>query len=128
MPTTRTKKATSPSSNSSKETTFAHEEVKQIESLQLIFKEIKNELSKIIVGQEDAIEKLFLCLLSKGHGLLMGVPGLAKTLLVNSLAQTSSLSFGRIQFTPDLMPSDVTGTEILQSNKERGNREFVFIK
>ena len=128
MPTTRTKKATSTSSNSSKETTFAHEEVKQIESLQLIFKEIKSELSKIIVGQEDAIEKLFLCLLSKGHGLLMGVPGLAKTLLVNSLAQTSSLSFGRIQFTPDLMPSDVTGTEILQNNKESGNREFVFIK
>ena len=128
MPTARTNKATSSRDDSSKEKIFAHEEVKQIESLQLIFEEIKSELSKVIVGQDDAIEKLFLCLLSKGHGLLMGVPGLAKTLLVNSLAQTSSLSFGRIQFTPDLMPSDVTGTEILQNNKDRGNREFVFIK
>ena len=108
MPTARTNKATSSRDDSSKEKIFAHEEVKQIESLQLIFEEIKSELSKVIVGQDDAIEKLFLCLLSKGHGLLMGVPGLAKTLLVNSLAQTSSLSFGRIQFTPDLMPSDVT--------------------
>ena len=67
-------------------------------------------------------------MLSKGHALLMGVPGLAKTLLVNSIAQTTSLSFGRIQFTPDLMPSDVTGTEILQNKKESEGREFVFIK
>jgi MoxR-like ATPase len=103
-------------------------EVDQIQSLQNIFSDIKKELSKTIVGQEDAIEKLFLCLLSRGHGLLMGVPGLAKTLLVNSLAQTTSLSFGRIQFTPDLMPSDVTGTEILQQRDTGGGRDFTFIK
>ncbi|MDG1138242.1 MAG: MoxR family ATPase [Opitutales bacterium] len=103
-------------------------EVNQIKSLQNIFLDIKAELSKIIIGQEDAIEKLFLCLLSRGHGLLMGVPGLAKTLLVNSLAQTTSLSFGRIQFTPDLMPSDVTGTEILQQRNDGEGRDFTFIK
>ncbi len=103
-------------------------EVNQIKSLQNIFLDIKAELSKMIIGQEDAIEKLFLCLLSRGHGLLMGVPGLAKTLLVNSLAQTTSLSFGRIQFTPDLMPSDVTGTEILQQRNDGEGRDFTFIK
>ena len=67
-------------------------------------------------------------MLSNGHTLLMGVPGLAKTLLVNSIAETTSLSFGRIQFTPDLMPSDVTGTEILQDRKDGEGREFTFIK
>ena len=105
-----------------------NQEVEEIISLRKLYGEIKEELSKVIVGQEEAIEKLFICLLSQGHGLLMGVPGLAKTLLVNSLAQTSSLSFGRIQFTPDLMPSDVTGSEILQSTKDKDGREFVFVK
>ncbi len=103
-------------------------DAEKIAVLQDAFELIKTELSKVIVGQEDAIEKLFVCMLSKGHALLMGVPGLAKTLLVNSLAKTISLSFGRIQFTPDLMPSDVTGTEILQTNPEGHQREFVFVK
>ena len=92
-------------------------DVESIQELKEKFNEIKIQLSKVIIGQDEAIERIFLCMLSKGHALLMGVPGLAKTLLVNSIAQTTSLSFGRIQFTPDLMPSDVTGTEILQNKK-----------
>ena len=103
-------------------------DVECIQELKEKFNEIKIQLSKVIIGQDEAIERIFLCMLSKGHALLMGVPGLAKTLLVNSIAQTTSLSFGRIQFTPDLMPSDVTGTEILQNKKESEGREFVFIK
>ena len=103
-------------------------DVESIQELKEKFNEIKIQLSEVIIGQDEAIERIFLCMLSKGHALLMGVPGLAKTLLVNSIAQTTSLSFGRIQFTPDLMPSDVTGTEILQNKKESEGREFVFIK
>ena len=95
-----------------------------ISELQGSFSDIKDELRKVIIGQDFAIEHLFLCMLCRGHALLMGVPGLAKTLLVNSIAQTSSLSFGRIQFTPDLMPSDVTGTEILQNKADGEGREF----
>ena len=107
---------------------LSNNDVQSINELQETFLSIKNELSRVIIGQDEAIERIFLCLLSKGHALLMGVPGLAKTLLVNSIAQTTSLSFGRIQFTPDLMPSDVTGTEILQNKKTGDGREFVFIK
>jgi MoxR-like ATPase len=103
-------------------------DVKAIEDLRVSYKDITSEVGKIIIGQEAVIERMLTCMLSRGHALLMGVPGLAKTLLVNSLAQTTSLSFGRIQFTPDLMPSDVTGTEILQSTREGLEREFVFVK
>ena len=103
-------------------------DVKAIEELRSSYKDITSEVGKIIIGQDDVIERMLTCMLSRGHALLMGVPGLAKTLLVNSLAQTTSLSFGRIQFTPDLMPSDVTGTEILQSTGEGLEREFVFAK
>ena len=107
---------------------LSENDVQSISDLKDTFTAIKNELGKVIIGQEDAIERIFLCMLSKGHSLLMGVPGLAKTLLVNSIAQVTSLSFGRIQFTPDLMPSDVTGTEILQNKKDGEGREFTFIK
>ena len=107
---------------------LSENDVQSINELKDTFSGIKKELSKVIIGQEDAIERIFLCMLSKGHSLLMGVPGLAKTLLVNSIAQVTSLSFGRIQFTPDLMPSDVTGTEILQNKKDGEGREFTFIK
>ncbi|MBT3568768.1 MAG: AAA family ATPase [Opitutae bacterium] len=103
-------------------------DVKAIEDLRVSYEDITSEVGKIIIGQEAVIERMLTCMLSRGHALLMGVPGLAKTLLVNSLAQTTSLSFGRIQFTPDLMPSDVTGTEILQSTGEGLEREFVFAK
>ena len=107
---------------------LSENDVQSISDLKDTFTAIKNELGKVIIGQDDAIERIFLCMLSKGHSLLMGVPGLAKTLLVNSIAQVTSLSFGRIQFTPDLMPSDVTGTEILQNKKDGEGREFTFIK
>ena len=103
-------------------------DVNELKELQSSYESIRSEIGKIIVGQEEAIEKIFICMLSQGHALLMGVPGLAKTLLVNSIAQTISLSFSRIQFTPDLMPSDVTGTEILQSREDGEGREFKFIK
>lgn len=90
-------------------------------------RKLREELSRVIVGQESVIDELMLCLFSRGHALLVGVPGLAKTLLVRSLAQALDLSFARIQFTPDLMPADVTGTEVLQEDRTTGARAFRFI-
>ncbi len=86
------------------------------------------ELRKVIVGMDPVIDELLISIFSRGHGLLEGVPGLAKTLLVSSLAKCLSLSFKRIQFTPDLMPSDITGTEVLQDDPETGKRHFMFSK
>ena len=86
------------------------------------------ELSKVIVGQDKIIEHMFLALLCKGHVLLEGVPGLAKTLLIKCLANGLDLKFNRIQFTPDLMPSDITGTELINQDKETGDRSFSFHK
>ena len=103
------------------------DDVSQIDELGQIFGRLKTELAKIIVGQEDVIERLAICLFARGHALLMGVPGLAKTLLISRLAETMSLDFSRIQFTPDLMPMDITGTDILQDTAS-GKREFEFIK
>ena len=88
---------------------------------------MKDELAKVIIGQDKVVDEMLICILSRGHGLLMGVPGLAKTLMVNSLSKIMSLDFSRIQFTPDLMPSDITGTEILQEG-EAGRRSFEFVK
>src|SRR6187549_3931652 len=88
---------------------------------------IEAELAKVIVGQRDVIEQILIALLAGGHCLITGAPGLAKTLLVKSLARVFSLSFQRIQFTPDLMPSDITGTEILEETPE-GGRALVFHK
>ncbi|MBT3286402.1 MAG: hypothetical protein HN380_03580, partial [Victivallales bacterium] len=90
------------------------DDVAAIDELREAFGRVRTELARVIQGQEDVIERLLTCILARGHGLLMGVPGLAKTLMVHSLAQTMDLSFSRIQFTPDLMPSDITGTDILQ--------------
>ncbi|NDG53988.1 MAG: MoxR family ATPase [Flavobacteriia bacterium] len=89
---------------------------------------MKNEIQKVIVGQEDIIELLLISLFSKGHCLLVGVPGLAKTLLIKTLSDALALDFKRIQFTPDLMPGDVTGTEVIEENKEAGTKGFRFIK
>jgi MoxR-like ATPase len=89
---------------------------------------VKTQLGRIIVGQEAVIEELLIALFSKGHCLLEGVPGLAKTLMISTLARTLSLDFSRVQFTPDLMPSDITGTEIIQENRDTGTREFRFLK
>jgi MoxR-like ATPase len=91
------------------------------------YEKIKNELAKVIVGQEQVIDELLIALFARGHALLVGVPGLAKTKLISSLAKTLSLSFSRIQFTPDLMPSDITGTEVIQENKATGAREFNYL-
>lgn len=104
------------------------DDVAAIDQLQQCYQAIRTELAKVIVGQDDVVEKLLISILARGHGLLMGVPGLAKTTIVNSLAQAMSLHFNRIQFTPDLMPSDITGTDILQETDHPGKREFVFIK
>ncbi|HEY1683908.1 MAG TPA: MoxR family ATPase [Tepidisphaeraceae bacterium] len=90
--------------------------------------QLRAELSKTIVGQQRVIEEILICLLAGGHCLVEGVPGLAKTLLVSSLAKAMDLSFARIQFTPDLMPSDISGTDILQEDPETGRRKFEFAK
>ncbi len=89
---------------------------------------ISAELSQVIVGQEQVIEELLISLFSQGHCLLEGVPGLAKTLLISTLARTLNLSFSRIQFTPDLMPADITGTEVLEENRSTGTRERRFLE
>ena len=103
------------------------DDVAAIDELRDVYRRLRGELSKIIVGQDQVIEQLAICLFGRGHALLMGVPGLAKTLLVSRVAETMSLSFSRIQFTPDLMPMDITGTDILQETQDR-RREFEFIK
>ncbi|MEM9587640.1 MAG: MoxR family ATPase [Planctomycetota bacterium] len=90
--------------------------------------QISDELGKIIVGQEDVIEEILIGLFSRGHVLLEGVPGLAKTLLISTLAKTLDLSFSRIQFTPDMMPADVTGTEIIEEDRSTGHRDFRFME
>jgi MoxR-like ATPase len=87
---------------------------------------LKSELAKSVVGQTDVIEQLLIALFARGHALLIGVPGLAKTLLISSLAEILDLSFQRIQFTPDLLPSDITGTDILQEDSATRERSFRF--
>ena len=98
-----------------------------IDELRSTYDRMNAEMAKVIIGQDEVVERLLICVLSRGHALLMGVPGLAKTLMVNSLSKVMSLDFSRIQFTPDLMPSDITGTDILQETAE-GRREFEFVK
>lgn len=103
------------------------DDVAAIDELRGVYEQLTTELSKVIVGQRRVVEDLAICLFSRGHALLMGVPGLAKTMLVHRLADTMSLDFSRIQFTPDLMPMDITGTDILQET-QGGRREFEFVK
>jgi MoxR-like ATPase len=107
---------------------LSHGDVAAINELRETYQKVRAELAKVIIGQESVIERLLICILARGHGLLMGVPGLAKTTIVNSLAQVMSLDFNRIQFTPDLMPSGITGTDILQDTDQPGRRTFVFVK
>jgi MoxR-like ATPase len=109
-------------------TPLSNDDVVAIDQLRNVYDQLRRELAKVIIGQETVIEQLLICILARGHGLLMGVPGLAKTMIVNSLAQVMSLQFNRIQFTPDLMPSDITGTDILQDTDQPGRRAFVFVK
>ncbi|MCZ7609000.1 MAG: AAA family ATPase [Ignavibacterium sp.] len=103
------------------------EDVLLVEQLNKKVNEIKTEISKVIVGQSSVIDHLIIALLSRGHCLLVGVPGLAKTLLIKTLAEVLDLKFSRIQFTPDLMPSDITGTEILDEDTITKQRNFRFI-
>jgi MoxR-like ATPase len=102
-------------------------DLEQVEKLRKAYAAMKTEIQKVIVGQDHVVDELFMALFCRGHCLLIGVPGLAKTLLISTLARVLSLSFNRIQFTPDLMPSDITGTEVIQEDKASGRREFKFL-
>jgi MoxR-like ATPase len=93
-----------------------------------VHQKLRTEIGKVIVGQDRVVDELLTAVFSRGHCLLVGVPGLAKTLLISTLARTLSLSFRRIQFTPDLMPADITGTEVIQEDKSTGERTFQFVK
>ncbi len=104
------------------------EDIKAAEHLTDAYKTIRMEMAKAIVGQEEVLEQLLTCVFARGHAILEGVPGLAKTLMVSSLAQCLDLNFARIQFTPDLMPSDITGTEVIQEDRTTGTRELKFLK
>ena len=102
-------------------------DVKAVSELSKAYSDIRAEIAKVIVGQDRVIEHLLIALLSRGHCLLIGVPGLAKTLLIKTLAEALDLKFSRIQFTPDLMPSDITGTEIIEENVGTGQKSFKFV-
>jgi MoxR-like ATPase len=115
----RTASASAPSA------ALSRDDVSAIDDLRANYKNLRAELAKVIIGQDIVIERLLICILARGHGLLMGVPGLAKTTIVNALAQAMSLEFNRIQFTPDLMPADILGTNIVMETPG-GRREFEF--
>lgn len=106
---------------------LADSDVEAVGRLKDGYDRLRAELGKVIVGQDDVIDQLFVALLSNGHVILEGVPGLAKTLMISTLAQCLKLSFNRIQFTPDLMPSDITGTDVIQEDKSTGQRSLKFI-
>ncbi|HUT14340.1 MAG TPA: MoxR family ATPase [Thermoguttaceae bacterium] len=102
-------------------------DVQAVEELNEAFRLITEQLARVIVGQRQVIEELLVAMFARGHCLLVGVPGLAKTLMIRTLADALSLKFSRIQFTPDLMPSDITGTEVIQEDKQSGTRELRFL-
>src|SRR3954466_14860452 len=110
------------------ETSLGAEELAAVEKLQRGYHNMRAELGKVIVGQEAVIEELLIALFCRGHAMLEGVPGLAKTLLISTLSRTLGLSFNRIQFTPDLMPSDITGTEVIEEDKTTGGRQLRFVR
>lgn len=103
-------------------------DLEAVEKLNEARNKIKNEIKKVIIGQDRVIDELLIALLSNGHCLLIGVPGLAKTLMISTISRILDLKFNRIQFTPDLMPSDITGTEIIEENVSTGERTFKFVK
>jgi MoxR-like ATPase len=107
---------------------LAADDLDAVRKLGEAFQSLKKQLARVIVGQDDVIEELLIALFSRGHCILEGVPGLAKTLMISTLARCLSLSFSRIQFTPDLMPSDITGTEVIEENRSTGQREFRFLQ
>src|SRR3954464_9926303 len=103
-------------------------EAEVVRHLAAAYEKMTEQIGKVIVGQKEVIEQLLMALFSRGHCLLVGVPGLAKTLLISTVSKILHLSFKRIQFTPDLMPADITGTDILQDDPETGRRKFVFLQ
>ncbi|HSZ56815.1 MAG TPA: MoxR family ATPase [Tepidisphaeraceae bacterium] len=107
---------------------LAADELAAVEKLQAGYHNMRAELGKVIVGQDAVIEELLISLFCRGHALLVGVPGLAKTLLISTLARTLGLTFNRIQFTPDLMPADITGTEVIEEDKTTGGRVLRFVR
>src|SRR5205085_5710615 len=107
---------------------LAGDSLKSIEKLQRAYAEIRQQMAQVIVGQDEVLEQLLIALFSRGHCILEGVPGLAKTLMISTLSRCLSMTFSRIQFTPDLMPSDITGTEIIAENRSTGQREFKFLE
>jgi MoxR-like ATPase len=104
------------------------DDIPAVHRLHEAYKRITDQLGKVIVGQQQVIEELLVALFARGHCLLVGVPGLAKTLMIRTLADSLSLKFSRIQFTPDLMPADITGTEVIQEDKATGTRELRFLQ
>ena len=122
----RTGRVSSPMSENSPPDTASP--LDDLGALQDAAAQIRGELRKSIIGQDDVINQVLIAILTRSHALLVGVPGLAKTLLISSIAETLHLSFKRIQFTPDLMPSDITGTEVIHADPETGQREFRFLK
>src|SRR5260221_8132221 len=107
---------------------LAQNDLAAIGKLRDAFNDIKKQLARVIVGQDEVIEQLLIALFSRGHCILEGVPGLAKTLMISTLSRCLSMTFSRIQFTPDLMPADITGTEVLEENRSTGRREFRFLE
>jgi len=99
-----------------------------VERLSDACRRMREQIARVVMGQDRVLEELLICIFARGHAILEGVPGLAKTLMVSTLARCLSLSFSRIQFTPDLMPSDITGTELIQENRAEGTRELVFVR
>jgi MoxR-like ATPase len=106
----------------------ANDDLESLEQMKTAAARVRDELAKVIIGQHEVIEQLLIAIFAQGHCLLEGVPGLAKTLMVSTLARSLSLQFSRIQFTPDLMPSDITGTEVIQENRATGERAFKFLR
>jgi MoxR-like ATPase len=108
--------------------TIPEESVEAVDFFQESFQKIRKEVGKVIVGQQEILDQLLICLFSRGHCVLIGVPGLAKTLLIRTVSQTLNLRFSRIQFTPDLMPGDITGTEVIEDDRKTGKKSFKFVK
>ncbi len=113
---------------SSTETVAQDRDIELLQRVAEVAEELRNEIEKRIVGQHDVVEGLLTSLLANGHALLVGVPGLAKTLLISTLAEALDLEFSRIQFTPDLMPTDITGTEVIEEDRSTGRRVFRFVR
>src|SRR5690554_4750470 len=102
-------------------------DLEAVEFCRQSYYQVQQEIAKVVVGQTSVVEEILIAILTRSHALLVGVPGLAKTLLISTLARTLQMSFKRIQFTPDLMPSDITGTEVIYQDPVAGTKEFKFL-